>query len=105
MDNFFDSRKKGFLLRISTTAGVDMRPVMVADIVHVINIQWARRAIRISSREVNAGLFQSFASGGWKGESVLPGLDDVDDARINRSGCHVAVDIQYPWLRKASSSP
>jgi len=91
MDDLLRGREQGFLLWVSASRRVNMRAVVVADIVHIINKERTRRAIWVSSRKVNAISFQPYTSGWWKGKSVLPGLSDVDYARIYGSRSHVTM--------------
>lgn len=91
MDDLLRRPKEGPFLRIRAFSWVEMRPLLVADPVHVVEVEWPGGLVGIALGEVDAGFFETVSGGGGEVQvrGRLGGLDDVHDAGVDGGGGHV----------------
>lgn len=80
--------EEGLLVLVGARARVDVGPLLVADLVDVVEVERPRGPVGVAVAQVDAGLLEPGGGRLGEAERVLDGLGDVDDLGDDGGWCH-----------------
>lgn len=80
--------QKGLFLLISPGAWIYIGALLVANLVHIVQIQGPRRPVWISVTKINSGFLEAGQRGLRQAQRVLDGFSNINDVRDNWSRRH-----------------
>lgn len=86
-------REQGALGLFGPRAGILVLPFLVADLVHVLQVQRPRWSVRVTLREVHASLLEPVQRPVREAQRVLDGRRHVHDGRVNGGWGHGGRDL------------